>query len=63
LVFLHENGTISFYDQENFEFVHSFRLNKVSKKIVFETSMRYMASLTIERSIEVWKVKGEEELH
>lgn len=63
LVFLHESGIISFYDQENFEFVHSFRLNKASKKVVFETSMRYMASLNLEGGVEVWKVKGEEERH
>ena len=63
IVFLHENGIVSFYDEETFEFVHSFRLNKASKKIIFETSMRFMASLTQEGGVEVWKVKGEQEQH
>jgi hypothetical protein len=54
---------MSFFDQENFAFIHSFRLNKASKKVVFESSMRYLASLSPEGSVEVWKIKGEEERH
>jgi hypothetical protein len=60
---LHENGVLSFFDQENFAFIHSFRLNKVSKKVVFETSMRFVASLATDGGVEVWKIKGEEEVH
>ena len=54
---------MSFFDQDNFAFIHSFRLNKVSKKVVFESSMRFVASLATDGSVEVWKIKGEEEVH
>ena len=61
LVFLHENGVLSFWNQDNLEFLYSFKLNSSSKKVVFESSMRYMASLTAEGSVEVWKIKGAQE--
>jgi WD40 repeat protein len=38
-------------------------LNKTSKKVVFESSYRYLASLSIDGSVEVWKIKGNEEKH
>ena len=61
LVFLHENGVLSFWNQETIEFLYSFKLNSTSKKVVFESSMRYLASLTAEGSAEVWKIKGAQE--
>ena len=61
LVFLHENGVLSFWNQETFEFLYSFKLNSTSKKVIFESSMRYLASLSIEGSVEVWKIKGPQE--
>lgn len=60
---LHENGVLSFWDQECLSFVYTFRLNSPSKKVVFEESMRYLASLTVNGGVEVWKVKGKEEKH
>ena len=61
LVFLHENGIISFWDQDSLVFLSSFRLNSPSKKLVFESSMRYLASLTVDGGVEVWKIKGDKE--
>jgi hypothetical protein len=61
LVFLHENGVLSFWNQETLEFLYSLKLNSTSKKVVFESSMRYLASLTVEGSVEVWKIKGAQE--
>jgi hypothetical protein len=61
LVFLHENGVLSFWNQETLEFLYSFKLNSTSKKVVFESSMRYLASLTAEGRVEVWKIKGAQE--
>ena len=63
LVFLHENGVLTFWNQDTLDFLYSFRLNSASKKIVFESSMRYLASLTAEGSVEVWKIKGAQERH
>jgi WD40 repeat protein len=58
-VFLHKGGYISYWDSETFEFVHSFRLNSPSTKIIFESSKRYIASLSVSGSVEVWSVKNE----
>lgn len=62
-VFLHKGGYISYWDADTFEFVHSFRLNSPSTKIVFESSKRFIASLSITGSVEVWSVKGLLEKH
>eukprot|EP00347_Sterkiella_histriomuscorum_P004204 403361349 len=59
LVILHEGGVVTYWDQDNyFRFVVSFKLNQESKKIVFESSNRFMASLTVNGGVEVWKTKG-----
>lgn len=39
------------------------KLNSPCSKIVFETSFRYLAALTIDGGLEVWKIKGENEKH
>ena len=63
LVFLHKEGNISLWNQETLELIHSFKLNKPSQKLVFESSMRYLASLNVEGGVEVWKVKGDYETY
>jgi len=60
---LHKGGVLSFWDQETFTFLYSFRLKEPSKKVVFETSMRYLASLSENGGVEVWKIKGMHEKH
>lgn len=64
LVFLHEGGVVSYWNQDTFIFVHSFTLNSQNAiKLIFESSYRFLASLNSEGSVEVWKVKGKEEKH
>jgi len=46
LAVLHENGWVSFWSQDGWQFSYSFRLNAPAKSIVFESSSRYLASLT-----------------
>ena len=43
--------------------MYSFKLNNDSKKIVYESSYRFLASLTVNGSVEVWKTKGSQEKH
>jgi hypothetical protein len=38
-------------------------LNNDSKKVIFENSHRYLASLSESGSVEVWSIKGEFECH
>ncbi|CDW77145.1 u3 snornp-associated protein nan1 [Stylonychia lemnae] len=64
LVILHEGGVLTYWDQDNYyRFVYSFRLNEDSKKVVFESSHRFLASLSVNGGVEVWKTKGEREKH
>lgn len=42
---------------------YAFRLNSPSRKIVFESSTRYLAALTQEGGVEVWKIKGKHETY
>ena len=60
---MHEEGNISFWNEESLTLSYSITLNKPSKKIVFEESFRYLASLSTNGSVEVWKVKGTHETH
>lgn len=55
---VHEDGRISFWSQDTWQFAYSFSLNSPSKKVVFESSHRYLASVTQEGGVEVWKLKG-----
>lgn len=63
LAILHKNGQLTFWDQETFALQYTFKLNNPSKKVVFESSMRYLASLTQDGAVEVWKVKGKSEAY
>ncbi len=63
IAFLHKGGVISYWDQNSLRFNKSFRLNQPSKKIVYEKSHRFLASLNTEGGVEVWKLKGEQEKH
>lgn len=63
LSLLHMNGVISYWNQETMDFSHSIVLNKPAKKIVYESSFRYLAALSEQGGVEVWKLKkrqGEE---
>jgi hypothetical protein len=61
IAILHEGGVITFWNEDTLELVYTFRLNAPSKMVVFETSYRYLASLTENGSVEIWKVKGKSE--
>ena len=41
--------------------MYAFKLRTEAKKLVWETSFRFMAALTEEGGVEVYKVKGESE--
>lgn len=60
---LHKYGQVTFWDQETFILLYTFRLHSPSQKIVFESSFRYLASLTEAGSVELWKVKGKSEAY
>ena len=50
---------MSFWTQETWQLAYSFRLNAPdSKCIIFESSFRYLASLSARGSVEVWRLKG-----
>ena len=56
LAVLHKHGNVSFWSQDDFSFITAIKLNQPSQKIVFESSNRFMASLTASASLEVWKL-------
>ena len=58
LAILHENGWVSFWAQDGWQYAYSFRLNNPAKSIIFESSSRYLASLTDKGQVEVWRLKG-----
>ena len=60
LAILHENGWVSFWAQDGWSFSYSFRLNAPAKSIIFESSSRYLASLTEKGQVEVWRLKGKD---
>lgn len=63
LAVLHKGGYISFWNQHSWSFVYLIKLNKDSKKVIFETSSRYLVALSREGSVEVWNLKGKTEHH
>ena len=58
LAVLHEDGWVSFWVQSTWQFAYAFKLNTPAKRIIFECSDRYLASLTEAGQVEVWKLKG-----
>ena len=60
LAVIHENGWVSFWSTVNWQLAYTFKLNNQPKKVVFESSYRYLASLSVDGHVEVWRIKGEE---
>lgn len=58
LAMLHENGWVSFWAQNGWQFAYSFKLNSAATKIVFEKSSRYLAALSETGQVDVWRLKG-----
>ena len=58
LAILHENGWISFWAQNGWQFAYAFKLNSPASKIIFESSFRHLAALTETGQVEVWRMKG-----
>jgi len=59
LVILHEHGCLSFWNKDNWQFEYAFKMNSTNvQKVVFEQSCRYVAGLTDQGSVEVWKLKA-----
>ena len=59
LAVLHEYGWVSFWSTDSWQLSYSFKLNNEAKKIVFESSYRYLAALSTDGQVEVWRMKGE----
>ena len=60
LAVVHENGWVSFWSSGSWQLAYTFKLNNLPKKVVFESSCRYLASLSINGQVEVWRIKGEQ---
>ena len=60
LAVVHENGWVSFWSTVSWQLAYTFKLNNQPKKVVFESSCRYLASLSVDGHVEVWRIKGEE---
>ena len=60
LAVLHEYGWVSFWSTDTWQLAYTFKLNNESKKIIFESSYRYLASLSVDGQVEVWRMKGEQ---
>mmetsp|Transcript_10247 Transcript_10247/g.12790 ORF Transcript_10247/g.12790 Transcript_10247/m.12790 type:complete len:165 (+) Transcript_10247:226-720(+) len=59
LCLLHEGGWVSFWSHESWQLAYQFRLNRAdTKRVVFESSSRYLAALAENGSVEVWRLKG-----
>lgn len=59
LAVLHEFGWVSFWSTDSWQLAYTFKLNNESKKIIFESSYRFLASLSVDGQVEVWRMKGE----
>ena len=59
LAILHEYGWVSYWSTETWQLATVFKLNNESKKIIFESSYRYLSSLSVDGQVEVWRMKGE----
>ncbi len=58
LAILHENGWVSFWAQNGWQFAYSFKLNSPATKIIVVSSSVYLAALSETGQVEVWRMKG-----
>ena len=60
LTVVHENGWVSFWSTDTWQLAYSFKLQNTPRKVIFESSYRYLASLSFDGQVEVWRIKGEQ---
>jgi hypothetical protein len=60
LAVLMTTGKLCFFKQKDFSLSYAISLQREITQVVFESSSRFLAALTTDRSVEVWNLKATE---